>query len=188
MLAQLIERLEGYSTAVTRYSLPLLRVSLGVVYIWFGALKLSDSTPVAELIGKTVPFIPEHIFVPALGAMEVVVGLGLVIGRQLGLIALFMMGHLAGTFLVLIELPGESFQNGNPLLLTMTGEFVMKNVVLITAGLVLITHARATVRRLALTDPPVGDAEPEPAPGLVGAVEPAPALIDAVEPQMAEGI
>jgi len=156
-------------------------------------LKLTDSTPVAELVGKTVPFIPEHIFVPTLGAIEVLVGLGLVIGRQLGIIALFMMGHLAGTFLVLIELPGESFQNGNPLMLTMTGEFVMKNVVLITAGLVLITHARATVRRLALTDEPATSATrplAEPALGdaaLGGAALAEPALADAAGAQMTDG-
>lgn len=49
-----------------------------------------------------------------------------------------MIAHLSGTFLVLVTQPAVAFQDGNPLALTMTGEFVVKNVVLIAAGLVLI--------------------------------------------------
>src|SRR5262245_61437436 len=41
-----------------RVSLPLLRASLGVVFIWFGALKLSDATPVGDLVANTLPFLP----------------------------------------------------------------------------------------------------------------------------------
>jgi uncharacterized membrane protein YkgB len=122
-----------------RASFPLLRVSLGVVFIWFGALKFSAATPVGELVANTLPFLPKAIVVPALGGFEVLLGLGLLVGRWLGLVALLMMGHLAGTFLVLVVEPDVAFQNGNPFLLTMTGEFVVKNVVLITAGLVLAT-------------------------------------------------
>src|SRR5215469_5208304 len=79
ILASLYAKLGMILAETNRYTLPLLRVSLGAVYVWFGALKLSDSTPVAQLVAKTVPFIPEHIFVPTLGAIEVLIGLGLII-------------------------------------------------------------------------------------------------------------
>jgi len=62
--------------------------------------------------------------------------------NNLGIVALLMVGHLAGTFLVLVTQPQEAFQHGNPLMLSMTGEFVVKNVVLITAGLLLATRPR----------------------------------------------
>jgi uncharacterized membrane protein YkgB len=146
-LASLYAKLGMILAETNRYTLPLLRVSLGVVYVWFGALKLSDSTPVAQLVAKTVPFIPEHIFVPTLGAIELLIGLGLIIGRFLDLVALVMVGHLLGTFLVLVTQPTVAFQNNNVLQLSMTGEFVMKNVVLISAGLVLATRARERAPR-----------------------------------------
>ena len=136
-LAGVIERAEAIGQAASRYTVPLLRISLGIVYIWFGALKVGDATPVGQLVAKTVPFLPEKIFVPALGVFEVVLGLGLIVGRYLGIVALLMVGHLAGTFLVLVTQPQEAFQHGNPLMLTTEGEFVVKNLVFIAAGLVI---------------------------------------------------
>ena len=141
-LAGIIARAEEIGQAASRYTVPLLRISLGIVYIWFGALKVGDATPVGQLVAKTVPFLPEKFFVPALGVFEVLLGLGLIVGRYLGIVALLMVGHLAGTFLVLVTQPQEAFQHGNPLMLSMTGEFVVKNVVLITAGLLLATRPR----------------------------------------------
>ena len=45
--------------------------------------------------------------------------------------------QMLGTFLVWVTQPGDSFQDGNPLLLTTTGEFVLKNLVLIAAAMVV---------------------------------------------------
>jgi uncharacterized membrane protein YphA (DoxX/SURF4 family) len=146
-LASLYAKLGDLMNSWQRYTLPLLRITLGVVYIWFGALKVGDATPVGELVAKTLPFLPEHIFVPVLGVIEVLIGLALIAGKFLDLVALVMVGHLLGTFLVLVTQPSVSFQNNNALELTMTGEFVMKNVVLISAGLVLATRARVRAPR-----------------------------------------
>ena len=138
-LARQVSRLETLGSLVGRASIPLMRASLGVVFIWFGALKLTNASPVGELVAKTVPFLPSNVFVPALGIFEMLLGLGLLIGRRLEIIALLMVAHLSGTFLVLVTQPSVAFQHGNPLMLTMTGEFVVKNIVLISAGLVLAT-------------------------------------------------
>lgn len=132
--------------AVSRVSVPLLRVSLGIVFVWFGALKISNSTPVADLVANTLPFMPAKWFVPALGLFEVVIGLALLVNRWTGAVAVLMVAHLSGTFLVLVTQPEVAFSDGNPLRLTMTGEFVMKNVVLISAGLLLLANRR--VRRV----------------------------------------
>ena len=138
------ERVAPLRDRLARVSLPLLRIGLGVVYIWFGALKLTGSTPVGDLVARTVPFLPAHWFVPGLGIFEALLGVALLVGRFLPVVAALMVAHLAGTFLVLVTQPGVAFQNGNPLMLTMTGEFVVKNVVLIIAGLVLIGRTRAS--------------------------------------------
>lgn len=144
-----IHRLTALGQPLARASLPLLRISLGVVFIWFGALKFSSSSPVGELVAHTVAFLPAAVAVPALGAFEVLLGVGLLVGRHLEVVALLMIAHLSGTFLVLVTQPSIAFQHGNPFMLTMTGEFVVKNVVLITAGFVLATLRPTGDRRLA---------------------------------------
>lgn len=120
-----------------RYSVPLLRLALGVVFVWFGALKVANVTPVGDLVAGTVPWIDPGFLVPALGAFEVVLGLLLMSGRLVGWTCAAMIAHLAGTFLVYVMQPEVAFQHGNPLLMTTEGEFVAKNAVLITAGLVV---------------------------------------------------
>ena len=123
--------------ALQRYSVPLLRIALGVVFVWFGALKVANVTPVGDLVAGTVPWFDPTWFVPALGAVEVVLGLMLMSGRLIGWTCAAMIAHLGGTFLVYLMQPEVAFQNGNPLLMTTEGEFVAKNIVLITAGLVV---------------------------------------------------
>jgi putative oxidoreductase len=122
-----------------RASLPLLRISLGFIFVWFGTLKITQATPVGDLVARTVPFVPADLLVPALGAFEVLLGLALLAGRRMGVVAALMVAHLTGTLLVLVTQPELAFRDGNPLVLTMTGEFVVKNLVLISAGLVLAT-------------------------------------------------
>ena len=128
---------------VRPFSLPLLRVSLGVVFIWFGALKVTNETPVGGLVAGTMPWIDSAWFVPLLGAIEVAVGVALIAGRRLTAVSCILVAHLAGTFLVLLLQPQVAFQHGNPLLLTTEGEFVVKNLVLISAGIVLASRPRA---------------------------------------------
>jgi putative oxidoreductase len=120
-----------------RVGITLLRISLGVVFVWFGALKVANVTPVGELVAGTLPFVDPAWFVPFLGGVEVALGLGLLLGRAITVISAVLVAHLCGTFLVLVMQPEVAFQNGNPLLLTTIGEFVIKNVVLIASALVL---------------------------------------------------
>src|SRR5437870_8960330 len=119
------------------YGITLLRVALGLVFIWFGVLKVIDRSPVADLVASTVYWLPAGFFVRFLGVWEIVVGLGLLVPVALRLTLLLFWAQMLGTFLVLVVHPGLSFQHGNPSLLTMTGEFVIKNLVLITAGVVI---------------------------------------------------
>jgi len=119
------------------YGSRLVRVALAVTFIWFGALKIAGRSPVADLVAQTVYWLPPAFFVPFLGWWEFVVGIGLLSGVALRLVLLLFWLQMAGTFLVLVLRPELAFQSGNPLLLTVSGEFVIKNLVLITAGLVI---------------------------------------------------
>jgi uncharacterized membrane protein YkgB len=120
-----------------RVALPLLRMSLGLVFVWFGMLKVIGQTPVADLVANTAYWLDPIWLVPLLGAFEVVVGLGLLLGKALRLVLALFALQMLGTLLVLIIQPEVAFLNSNPLLLTTEGEFVVKNLVLLSAGLMI---------------------------------------------------
>ena len=128
--------------AVLDRGLPLLRIALGVVFLWFGVLKVAGTSPVRELVADTVPFLPAAWFVPAVGVFEVLAGMALVVAVQVRLVAALTALHLLGTFLVLVVQPEVAFRHGNPLLLSTAGEFVVKNLVLVAAALVVARHHR----------------------------------------------
>lgn len=123
-----------------RWSIPLLRVSLAVVFIWFGLLKVLDVTPVTELVAETVYWVDPDWFVPLLGWVEIAVGVGLLFDRALRAVLPLFLVQMAGTFLVLVLQPEVAFQDGNIFKLTVEGEFVIKNLVLLSAGLVVGTR------------------------------------------------
>jgi putative oxidoreductase len=139
--AELRRRLETYDRTMRwllgRVSPMLLRISLGIVFVWFGALKLGGASAVGGLVAATVPFVDSSWFVPVLGVAEIVIGLAFATGRLLRVVLPVFAAHMAGTFLVLIALPEVAFQGANPLVLTAVGEFVVKNLVLLSAGLVV---------------------------------------------------
>ena len=124
-------------STLDRIALPALRISLGVVFIWFGALKLLDVSPVSGLVARTVYWFDPDIVVPALGVFEIAVGSMLVLNRLLRVALALFAGQMVGTFLVFAVLPDVAFSDGNPLRLTVEGEFVVKNLVLLTAGMVV---------------------------------------------------
>ena len=128
-----------------------LRLALGVVFIWFGALKLAGRSPVADLVADTVAFLPDGFIIAAFGVLEVAIGAGLLLGIGLRIVLLLLFLQMAGTFLVFVTQPGEAFQDGNPLLLTNLGEFILKNLVLIAAGLAIGSHLN-TARELAMEE------------------------------------
>ena len=128
------ERLRAF---LARVGVPLLRISIGIVFVWFGLLKVFDVSPVSELVAKTIYWFDPDFVVPALGAFEVFVGVCLIAGRLMRIALPLLVLQMAGTFLVLVMHPDVAFQGGNPFLLTVEGEFVIKNLVLLSAALVI---------------------------------------------------
>lgn len=128
--------------AMSVIALPLLRISLAITYLWFGALKLVGASPVEDLVARTVPIVPRRYLVPLLGVWEVVIGVALLLRVALRPTLLLLFLQLIGTFLTFAVRPRDMFQRGNPLLLTKDGEFVLKNLVLLSAGLAIGSTAR----------------------------------------------
>lgn len=127
---------------MARAGIPILRVALGVVFIWFGALKLFPGmSPAEELVIATVPWIPGRIFLPVLAVWEIAIGLGFLTGRALRLTILLLFLQMPGTLAPIVLLPGQVF-TAFPVGLTLVGQYIVKNLVLIAAALVI----GATVR------------------------------------------
>ena len=122
--------------AMDRWSVPVLRVAVAVVFIWFGALKVFDVSPAADLVSRTVYFFPPETFVPILGVWEVVIGICLLYRPliRVGIFLLFL--QLPGTFLPVILLPEVVFRTF-PYALTVEGQYIAKNLVIIGAALVI---------------------------------------------------
>jgi uncharacterized membrane protein YphA (DoxX/SURF4 family) len=137
---------DGIDKAITRwmarYGLIILRLGLGIVFFWFGALKLVPGlSPAEELVRNTTYFVDPDLFLPVLAVWEMVIGLGLIFGRFMRITLLLLFLQMAGTALPLLILP-EAVWTAFPYGLTLEGQYIIKNLVIIGAALVL----GATVR------------------------------------------
>lgn len=139
-----MNNIDRYEQAITaflrRWSLPLLRVSLGIVYVWFGALKIAGASPVLGLIQNLYSSYPEPLFCVIIGIWELLVGLGFLSGKFLRTTIVLMLAQMGGVMSGLFMRPDLFFQDANPLLLTYDGEFLIKNLVLIAASLVIAAY------------------------------------------------
>lgn len=138
-LLHLDQRLIEFLTA---HNIGLMRLSLAIVFVWFGLMKLvHPASEFGMVIGTTYWFpLSPNFLVPAMGVTELLMGVAVLFagGALLRLSLLFVMLHMLATFVVLVLMPDLAFHNGNPLLLTNSGEYVIKNLVLIAAALVVL--------------------------------------------------
>ncbi len=123
-----------------------LRLSIALVFFWFGALKFFGYNPVAHIIAGTFPMLAGDNGTLFLGIVEVVIGIGLAINIFPIITHLALVGHLAGTMLTLVVAPSLMFSPHFPIL-TLEGEFVIKNIVLAMAGIVVLIHERHRVAK-----------------------------------------
>jgi uncharacterized membrane protein YkgB len=132
--------------AMQRYGTFLLRNSLGIVFLWFGALKPFGLSPANELVTRTIPFIPAHIFIPVLGVWEMLIGLCLLIRPLVRVALLLLFAQMAGTVLPLFLLPDICYTH-IPYGLTLEGQYIVKNLCLISAAIVVGGTVRHGLRR-----------------------------------------
>ncbi len=120
----------------------LLAISIGICYLWFGALKFFPGLSPADMLAKqtidmlTFGLIPSNVSIILLAILEVGIGLGLILNIKIQKIIIFTLAHMACTFLPLILFPDLSF-NESFFTLTLVGQYIMKNLIIITALLIL---------------------------------------------------
>jgi len=146
---------------MARHGVPLTRIALGIVFTWFGALKFfPELSPAVELAGRTIERLsggrigpPASIYL--LATWEVLIGLGLLAGRLLRVTLLLLFLQMAGTLLPLVFFPRETFTHF-PYAPTLEGQYIIKNLVLITAALVVGATVRGRTALAPSTDHPKG--------------------------------
>ncbi len=132
---------------MARYGLFLLRISISVIFIWFGVLKFfPGASPAESLATRTIEVLTfglfgEQTILYGLAIWEVAIGLGLLTKRFMREILLLMYLQMAGTLTPIFIFPEEIFHIF-PYSLTLEGQYIIKNFVVISAGIVL----GATVR------------------------------------------
>ena len=148
---ELRDRFDSLDQRVTgwmaQHGITILRSSIGLIFIWFGALKLAPGLSPADQIATdttmalTFGLLSEDAARLALAGLELVIGFGLLIGRFLRVTLLLLFGQMAGTLTPLFIFP-EQIWSDFPFVLTLEGQYIVKNAVLISAGFVI----GATVR------------------------------------------
>lgn len=132
---------------MARNGILFLRISLGIVFLWFGALKFFPGlSPAQDLAARTIDLltfglVPHNISVFVLAAWECLIGIGLILGVWMRATLLLLFVQMLGTITPVFFFPGEVFTR-IPYAPTLEGQYIIKNLVLISAGLVI----GATVR------------------------------------------
>ncbi len=135
------------TAALARLGVPVLRIGLGVVFLWFGTLKFfPGASPAETLAARTIEqlsggAIGPAVSLPVLATWESLIGLGLLAGRFMRATLFLLALQMLGTLTPLVLFPAETFATF-PFAPTLEGQYIIKNVVLVGAAMVV----GATVR------------------------------------------
>lgn len=129
------------------HGITLLRISLGVVYVWFGVLKFfPEMSPAEDLVAKTIytisfGLVPGNISMPILATWECLIGLGLAFGIYLRATLLLLALQMIGTISPVFLFPGDVFIHF-PYALSLEGQYIVKNLVIISSAIVIGSTVR----------------------------------------------
>src|SRR5262245_3454451 len=137
---------ETFDTRLTRWAarraITLLRVSIAVIFLWFGVLKFFPGlSPAQDLAARTIGtlsfgLVPPSVSVPGLATLETAIGLGLLTGRFLRVTLLMLLLQMAGTVTPLVLFPRETF-TVFPIAPTLEGQYIIKNIVFVSAAILI---------------------------------------------------
>lgn len=130
--------MEDLTRVARRIAEPLLRISLGVVLLWIGALKFADPTPVVGLLEASLPFLAFAGFVYVLGVLEIAAAALLFAGKAIPWVSAGLVVLFAGTLMIFLIAPMVSYGEAGFPFLTLAGEFLLKDLVLLASAVSLI--------------------------------------------------
>ena len=148
------------SNKMAQYGPKLMRWSLGIIFFWFGVLKFFPGLSSAETLALRTISIISFGYVEnetariILATWECAIGLGLMTRYCLRATLLLLFLQMLGTLTPFLFFPRELFSTF-PYAPTLEGQYIIKNLVLISAALIV----GATVRGGAMiADPEVAAA------------------------------
>ena len=118
----------------------LVRIPIFIIFFWFGLLKIIDLSPAQQLVKDTVywmPFLSAASWTYVIGVWEVLIAICFLFKRTTLIAMILLFLQMSGTFLPLVILPEITFQNSNPFLPTLEGQYIIKNIIIITAALMI---------------------------------------------------
>ena len=127
---------------MNRYGLLLLRISVGIVFVWFGVLKFFPGVSAAQDLAirtielLTFGLVPEVLIINGLALWEVLIGIGLITGKFMRETLFLLFLQMIGTFTPIFLFPSEVF-NQIPYAPTLEGQYIIKNIIIISAAIVL---------------------------------------------------
>jgi uncharacterized membrane protein YkgB len=132
---------------MAKYGITFLRYSIGLIFIWFGGLKFFPGlSPAEQLAVSTIDYltfsvIPSFIAQILLAFFEVTIGILMITGKLLRFTILLLLMQMAGTMSPIFLFPDLVFTK-IPYALTIEGQYIIKNFVVISAALVIGATAR----------------------------------------------
>ena len=143
IIKEFVTKLEGqFDKYMIRFStkigVPFLRYAIGIIFIWFGALKMiGELSPAYDLVAATIYWLTPEIIVPLLGLWEVAIGVAFLVPALTRAGIVLLAFQMPGTFLPLVLLPEVCF-TVVPFGLTLEGQYIVKNLVIIGSALVIV--------------------------------------------------
>ena len=117
---------------MAKYGLLLLRLSVGVIFFWFGILKFFPGhSPAQDLAIRTIDLltfglIPGSISIYLLASWEVLIGIGLLTGIYMRITLFLLFAQMLGTMSPVFLFPHEVFTR-IPYAPTLEGQYIIKN-------------------------------------------------------------
>lgn len=139
-LAMFIKIDQNIARWMKYWSIPAIRISFGIIFIWFGILKPFNVSSAESLLKATVVWLPfgtPDFWLIVIGLWEVAIGVTFLFSRTTKIAIALLFLQMFGTFMPLFLLPEVTFQNGNILAPSLEGQYIIKNVMIISAALVL---------------------------------------------------
>jgi uncharacterized membrane protein YkgB len=137
-IAALLEKFDRLVVwTMDAFGIKFARLALGIVFIWFGALKMiGELSPAYDLIAATIYWLTPEVIIPLLGLWEVAIGIAFLFPPLTRLALLLLIPQMPGTFLPLVLLPEICFTIV-PFGLTLEGQYIVKNLVIIACALII---------------------------------------------------
>ncbi|PRX56401.1 DoxX family protein [Flagellimonas meridianipacifica] len=131
---------QAIAERMSHWGIPALRISFAIIFFWFGILKPFGLSSASELLKDTVAWLPfgqPDTWLVVIGWWEVAIGITFMFKRTTRIAIALLFLQMLGTFMPFVFLPEVTVQNGNYLKPTLIGQYILKNVMIISSALIL---------------------------------------------------